>query len=307
MNPTVPLNSGSDTGFRASPAADANRKSTFLGTAVESFSAALERVVGAPAKGPGGKKPKNVAMEKPQPQNAERARAIEDESSSGVRRAFDPVLITDCPISLAALRTPEQAGQGGSRHSGDNQLAEEGSCTAAEESGKGAPALAVSDVARPGDSAVSSQGSDGDRTALLTFAQPAASRAEPALPTPAPNSNGERVDDRSSSELAPENEPSPGKLPGRAEASEVSTPLLAGDPQAEKNPSSTNIGGPRAIVPDPSGTSVAKTDYEMKNSGNRNEIPRSGVKEMPGSAESASPSGRLNAVFPWGFFDNRFN
>src|SRR6187200_1876603 len=125
MKSTGPLNSSSDTGFRPSPATTANGKSTIGGSERDSFSAALERVVGSATRGPGVRKPRNAAVEAGKPEKPEIKRMPHEESSRAVGKPPDSVLISDCSVSPGALRIPEAVGQKGCQHSGDSRSAAE--------------------------------------------------------------------------------------------------------------------------------------------------------------------------------------
>lgn len=265
---TGPLNSSSDAGFRASRGTDANGKTTMARSASESFMDTLERVAGALGKGPGAKKLRNSAVETPRPETPEIEKTPDDERTGGVGTRLDLVLASDCPISPSALPSPERSEPRGSQHSGDNGPAAE---------------------------PMSSQGAYGDRT-IPSIVQPTAVRAEAALPTSPTSADGEPADLSASSGMPAENEPAQGTLPDNADASALPTPPLVATPEVESAPSATDIGDRGTIVPNLRGTPVARMDYEMKNAGNRNEIPRAGTKEVPGTVEPASQSSSSSAL-----------
>src|SRR5438270_181192 len=138
MNPTGPLNPGGDVGFRTSPGAAANGKSTIARSGSESFIATLDRIVGAPSKGPSVRRPRAAAGPESKPEKSEIERTPREENSDGAGKPADTALISDCPISPATPRVPESAPQSDSQHSGDDCQVDERMTTAAEACGTSA-------------------------------------------------------------------------------------------------------------------------------------------------------------------------
>ncbi|MCI0535278.1 MAG: hypothetical protein L0Z50_08620 [Verrucomicrobiales bacterium] len=199
------------------------------------------------------------------------------------------ILVSDFQISPASQPSPEQTRQDGSRHSGGNGVVAERGGVATDVRATAIPSGSRWDAAGSGVSAHLQKAHDN---AILTPSLPCTEglQAQPDSSALAAIPPGEPNTDPTDSEAAPDLEPVLGKLGDATEAAAISPSPSPEAPGNNSTPSLIDAGDARTIVPYFHGTPAAKADHEMKNAGNRNEIPRAGVKEVPGAAERADQS-----------------